>query len=77
MGVGIVIVFFLCYWMPMDYLTAKKKFTHRFDFEIGYLVKSPCKDCDTIQCFPKCMDACDLLDEIHSILSEAISCTRN
>jgi hypothetical protein len=54
----------------------KKKFKYRYDFEIGYLVKSPCKNCIQKKIFPKCSDHCDLLDKIHSVLSEAVSCTR-
>lgn len=61
----------------MDHLTAPKKYRHCFDFEIGYLVKSPCRECDLLGRFPKCMDTCELLDKIHLRLSEAISCTRN
>jgi hypothetical protein len=48
----------------------------RFDFEIGHLVKSPCKDCTYRPAFPRCIDSCLKLDRIHNILSESISCTR-
>ena len=54
----------------------KKKFKYRYDFEIGYLVKSQCKNCIQKKTFPKCSDHCDLLDKIHTVLSEAVSCTR-
>ena len=59
----------------MDYRPVKKMLNYKFDFEIGYLIKSPCKECDTIEFFPNCIDTCDILDKIHIILSEAISCT--
>ena len=61
----------------MDYLSLKKIYNHRFDFEIGYLIKSPCKNCDTIGCLPDCSEKCDTLDQIHTILSDSVSCTRN
>jgi len=51
-------------------------FNYRFDFEIGYLVKSPCKECDKQNSFPECADTCKMLDEIHGILSEAVSSSR-
>ncbi len=54
----------------------EKRFQYKFDFEIGYLVKSPCKTCNLLKTFPKCADTCSLLDEIHSLLVEAVSCTR-
>ena len=55
----------------------KQAFKYRFDFEIGYLVKSPCKECEVRKQFPKCVDDCSMLDKIHTRLSEAVSCTRN
>ena len=54
----------------------KKPFKYKYDFEIGYLVKSPCKKCGLKKTFPKCAPKCLLLDKIHETLSEAISCTR-
>ena len=55
----------------------EKPFTYKFDFEIGYLVKSPCKTCSLQNTFPKCADTCNLLDEIHTVLAEAVSLTRS
>jgi len=54
----------------------KKPFKFRYDFEIGYLVKSPCEKCAHKKALPKCAATCTLLDKIHAILSEAVSCTR-
>ena len=61
----------------MKYLSRKKFYHYRFDFEIGHLIKSPCKECDARKNFPECIEACDVLDKIHSVLSEVVSCTRN
>jgi len=61
----------------MKYIASKRYYNHRFDFEIGYFIKSPCKECDIYKEFPECADECDILDQIHEILSETISCTRN
>lgn len=44
-----------------------------FDFDVGYLVKSPCKGCVSHRNFPNCMDGCDLLDRVQSALSDSIS----
>jgi hypothetical protein len=63
---------------PLSFVWRKnmKNFKYKYDFEIGYLVKSPCKKCVLKKTFPKCADNCSLLDKIHTILSEAVSCTR-
>ena len=60
----------------MKYTTKKYPGKFKFDFEIGYLVKSPCKDCNKREKFPECIDACQLIDKIHEIMAESISCTR-
>ena len=52
------------------------KYRHRFDFEIGYLVKSPCRECLDRDLFPNCMDACLPLDKIRTVLANSISCSR-
>jgi len=48
----------------------------KFDFEVGYLVKSPCKKCPNITELPQCADSCRILNGIHSVLSRIVSCTR-
>lgn len=48
----------------------------KYDFEVGYLVKSPCKKCPQIAELPQCADSCGILDGIHSVLSRIVSCTR-
>lgn len=53
-----------------------KNVKYRFDFEIGYLSKSPCKECALRRDFPGCENDCQTLDKIHTILSEVVSCSR-
>ena len=48
----------------------------KFDFEIGYLIKSPCKTCDQRDLFPNCTDTCLLLDRIQTLLARGITCSR-
>lgn len=55
----------------------RKKDNQNFDFDIGYLVKSPCKDCATRHKFPGCLDNCEILDKIQTALSESMSCANN
>ncbi len=46
-----------------------------FDFEIGYLAKSPCKECPYRADLPACIDECRLLDEIQVALARGVSST--
>ncbi len=56
----------------MDYIIKNK-----FDFDIGYLIKSPCKECLNNNDFPKCIDKCELIDDIQLKLAGGISTFRN
>ena len=49
----------------------------RFDFEVGYLKKSPCLSCDRSSTRPMCYDSCGILGEIQTILAQGVSCTRS
>ena len=60
----------------MKHLPSKFLFKHRFDFEIGVLVKSPCRDCKTRKRFPRCIDECKVLDRLHTVLANTVSCTK-
>jgi hypothetical protein len=43
-----------------------------FDFDIGYLVKSPCRDCASREELPNCVEGCETLDQIQTILADCI-----
>jgi hypothetical protein len=51
--------------------------SQKFDYEIGYLVKSPCRDCGSYASFPDCMDRCTLLDRVQSALCDSLSSMNN
>ena len=53
------------------------RYRHRFDFDIGYLVKSPCRECLDRDFFPGCMDSCLPLDKIRTVLANSVSCSRS
>lgn len=44
----------------------------RFDFEIGHLKKSPCRECHCHLLFPDCFDGCTLLDRIQTTLARTV-----
>ena len=50
---------------------------HNFDFNIGHLVKSPCKDCSTRGNFPGCIEDGEVLDQIQTVLSDSVSSANN
>jgi len=56
--------------------TSSENMKYKFDFEIGYLSKSPCKECVHKRNFPGCEDDCQILDKIHAILSKTVSCSK-
>lgn len=61
---------------PFEYIPKLDAIGYRFDFEIGYLIKSPCRECEGRPDFPECADTCVTLGRIQAILSEGISSAR-
>ena len=49
----------------------------KFDFEVGYLVKSPCRNCQTRDKFPGCMDSCGVIGAIQTALSNSVASIRS
>lgn len=45
----------------------------KFDFEIGYLIKSPCLTCKHRPELPLCHAECSLLNKIQTTLARGIS----
>jgi hypothetical protein len=50
---------------------------YRFDYDAGYLVKSPCRECELRDCIPACIDSCHWLDGIQELLVDVISCRKS
>lgn len=49
----------------------------RFDFENGYLINSPCKQCNSRPHFPDCIQDCLTLDHIQKRLAYGVVTTHN
>lgn len=47
----------------------------RFDFEHGYLIKSPCKSCVDQTRIPDCFDNCRTLDRVQTTLAQGVVTT--
>jgi len=52
----------------------KYAYTCRFDFDVGYLVESPCRCSEKQENLPQCAHTCHLLDRVRGILADTISC---
>lgn len=48
----------------------------RFDFEIGYLAQSPCRNCRKRGNLPKCSLNCRVIDQLQDLLAASLSCSR-
>lgn len=57
-------------------LSPASGYQFRFDFDIGYLRKSPCRICANQPELPNCAESCQVLDKLHSVLSRSITCYR-
>ena len=51
-------------------------YRHCFDFDVGYLVRSPCRDCEARSQFPRCHEDCEVLDRIREVLCGVVSSAR-
>ena len=59
-------------------MTERKRYRKsRFDFEIGYLIKSPCRECRQQDELPACTRTCERLDHVQSILAHSVLSTRS
>jgi len=45
----------------------------KFDFELGYLIKSPCLTCKNQDKIPHCQKGCSQLDKVRTLLARGIS----
>lgn len=55
----------------MKALTVKRK--SKFDFDCGYIIKSPCRDCRQTKNLPYCSKNCLLLHQVQTRLVGTIS----
>lgn len=59
-------------------MNQRKSYSKRvLDYEVGHLVKSPCRDCATRHRFPGCTSTCNILDRIQTHLAQSISSSRS
>ena len=49
----------------------------KYDFNIGYIKKSPCRDCSQRNDLPNCSKGCKKLEQIQTLLIGGVSCNNN
>ena len=50
---------------------------NKLDFDIGYLTKSPCRECDIKASLPRCSSRCPVLSRLQGLLVNLISCSND
>lgn len=48
---------------------------NKFDLDIGYITKSPCRDCPSNYRLPECSSRCETLTQLQNLLVGGISCS--
>ena len=46
---------------------------NKFDFDIGHITKSPCRDCELRDQLPDCSKNCQKLDRLQTLLVGCVS----
>jgi hypothetical protein len=54
-----------------------KLFRNKLDHDIGYIRKSPCRDCGLIKRLPDCSNNCKTLNQLQANLAFVTSCSNN
>ncbi|MGB5990800.1 MAG: hypothetical protein WBG61_00625 [Desulfobacterales bacterium] len=49
---------------------------NRFDIDIGYITKSPCRECPIKSSLPECSSRCETLTQLQELLIGSISCSK-
>jgi hypothetical protein len=50
---------------------------NKLDLDIGYLTKSPCRECDIKKNLPRCSNRCPILSRLQELLVDLISCSND
>jgi hypothetical protein len=50
---------------------------NRLDIDIGYITKSPCRECPIKNSLPECSSCCETLSQLQELLVGSISCSKS
>lgn len=48
---------------------------NKFDFDVGHIIKSPCRDCDLKNHLPSCSENCQNLNQLQTLLIGCVPCS--
>ncbi len=60
-----------------DHMEKQRIKEYRFDIDIGYITKSPCRECPIKSDLPECSSQCEMLDQLQELLIGSISCSKS
>ncbi|MGB5159414.1 hypothetical protein [Desulfobacterium sp. N47] len=49
----------------------------KLECQVGYLSKSPCRDCKLKNQLPDCFNNCKIISGLQAVLNDVISCSNN
>jgi hypothetical protein len=59
-----------------DHMEKQSIRENRFDIDIGYITKSPCRECPIKSSLPECSSRCETLTQLQELLIGSISCSK-
>ncbi len=60
-----------------DHMEKQSIRENRFDIDIGYITKSPCRECPIKSSLPECSSRCETLTQLQELLIGSISCSKS
>jgi len=60
-----------------DHMEREYSKEYRLDIDIGYITKSPCRECPIKSSLPECSDRCEMLAQLQELLIGSISCSQS
>ena len=60
-----------------DHMKKESPREYRLDIDIGYITKSPCRECPIKNNLPECASRCEMLTQLQELLVGAISCSKS
>ncbi len=60
-----------------DHMKKQSIRENRFDIDIGYITKSPCRECPIKSSLPECSSRCETLTQLQELLIGSISCSKS
>lgn len=60
-----------------DHMERENIREYRLDIDIGYITKSPCRECPIKGSLPECSGRCEMLTQLQELLIGSISCSKS